>query len=70
MKTNYKNKEYKIVYSLRIAMNLIERGHKVVTTIPNPENSQYTTWIFQMDETLIQDFESAKGGIRNGRRNS
>lgn len=43
MKTNYKNKEYKIVYSLRIAMDLIKKGHKVITTIPNPENSQYTT---------------------------
>jgi len=69
MKTNYKENEYKIVYSLKIAMYLIKQGHKVITTMPNPEEPQYTTWIFQMDDTLQLDFERAKGGNRNGRRN-
>lgn len=59
--------EYKIVYSLRIAMYLIKKGHKVVTTMPNPEEPKYTTWIFQMDETLERDFNSVKGGSRIGR---
>ena len=41
---NTKNEnEYKIVYSLKIAMYLIKKGHKVVTTIPNPEEPQYAT---------------------------
>ena len=43
MKTNYKENEYKIVYSLKIAMYLIKQGHKVITTMPNPEEPQYTT---------------------------
>ena len=65
---NTKNEnEYKIVYSLKIAMYLIKKGHKVVTTMPNPEEPQYTTWIFQMDDTLETDFNSAKGGCRNGK---
>ncbi len=65
---NTKNEnEYKIVYSLKIAMYLIKKGHKVVTTMPNPEEPQYTTWIFQMDETLEADFNSAKGGCCNGK---
>ena len=42
MNTNNED-EYKIVYSLRIAMHLIKKGHKVVTTMPNPEEHQYTT---------------------------
>ena len=67
MNTNNEN-EYKIVYSLRIAMYLIKRGHKVITTMPNPEEPQYTTWIFQMDGTLEEDFNKIKGGCRNGRK--
>ena len=66
MNTNMKSK-YKIIYSLRIAMFLIENGHKVITTMPNPEEPQYTTWIFQMDNTLERDFNIAKGGSRNGK---
>ena len=66
MNTNNED-EYKIVYSLRIAMYLIKKGHKVVTTMPNPEEPQYTTWIFQMDDTLDADFNHIKGGCRNGR---
>ena len=61
------NLKYKIVYSLKIAMYLIKKGHKVITTMPNPEEPQYTTWIFQMDDTLESDFNSAKGGCRNGK---
>lgn len=64
MNTNNEN-EYKIVYSLKIAMYLIKHGHKVVTTMPNPEEPQYTTWIFQMDSTLERDFNFAKEGCRN-----
>lgn len=67
MNTNNEN-EYKIIYSLRIAMFLIKKGHKVVTTMPNPEEPQYTTWIFQMDDTLERDFNMMKGGSRNGRK--
>ena len=67
MNTNNEN-EYKIVYSLRIAMYLIKKGHKVITTMPNPEEPQYTTWIFQMDDTLDADFNSVKGGCRSGRK--
>ena len=66
MNTNNEN-EYKIIYSLRIAMYLIKKGHKVITTMPNPEEPQYTTWIFQMDETLERDFNKVKGGGRIGR---
>lgn len=66
MNTNNEN-EYKIIYSLRIAMYLIKKGHKVITTMPNPEEPQYTTWIFQMDETLERDFNKVKGGGRIGK---
>ena len=65
MNTNNEN-EYKIIYSLKIAMYLIKQGHKVITTMPNPEEPQYTTWIFQMDDTLEADFNKIKGGCRNG----
>ena len=66
MNTNKTKDEYKMIYSLKIAMSLIKKGHKVITTIPNPEEPQYTTWIFQIDDTFEEDFQSIRGGNRNG----
>ena len=44
MNTNTKmNEEYRIVYSMKYAMKLIEMGHKVISTMPNPEEPKYTT---------------------------
>lgn len=68
MNTNTKmNEEYRIVYSMKYAMKLIEMGHKVISTMPNPEEPKYTTWIFALDDTFDADFKALKGGVRIGR---
>lgn len=48
-------KQYKMVYKLNYAMRLIEMGHKVHMTMPNPKNENFTVWIFEVDETFEQD---------------
>lgn len=47
MNTKINNKDKirktRIIYSMRIAMELIQMGHIVLTTIPNPEEPKYTS---------------------------
>ena len=66
MDTNM-NREYRIVYSMRIAMELIKLGHRVISTMPNPEDARYIAWIFESDDTFEPDLKAVKGGRRNER---
>ena len=49
------NTKYKVVYRMDYALKLIERGHIVHSTVPNPKNNKLMTWIFEIDNTLEQD---------------
>lgn len=62
----YKDKT-KVIYSMKIAVELISRGHSVITTMPNIKDPRYTVWVFGIDDTFEADFEEIKGGIRNGK---
>ena len=53
--TNTNTIQYKMVYKLDYAMKLIEMGHIVHSTMPNPKNNNFTVWIFAVDDTLEQD---------------
>jgi hypothetical protein len=50
------NTKYKVVYRMNYALKLIEMGHIVHSTVPNPKNNKLMTWIFEIDDTLEQDF--------------
>jgi hypothetical protein len=49
------NTKYKVVYRMNYALKLIELGHIVHSTVPNPKNNKLMTWIFEIDDTLEQD---------------
>lgn len=49
------NTKYKVVYRMNYALKLIEMGHIVHSTVPNPKNNKLMTWIFEIDDTLEQD---------------
>ena len=49
------NTKYKVVYRMKYALKLIEMGHIVHSTVPNPKNNKLMTWIFELDNTLEQD---------------
>lgn len=51
-----------IVYKMNIAMQLIEKGHRVFTTMPNPQKPRLTAWIFERDDTIEDDLREAAYG--------
>ena len=58
--------EYVFVYKKDFAMNLIAQGHRVFTTMPNPQKSRLIMWVFIKDATFDRDLEALKsGGARN-----
>ena len=64
MSTKTKTK-YRIVYKLDFYLALIEKGHQVATTIPNPKNNALVAWIFEEDDTFDEDLAELIGGARN-----
>lgn len=48
--------KYQPVYRMDYAMALIEKGHNVVSTVPNPQKNYLVTWIFEVDATFERDF--------------
>lgn len=40
----------KIIYSMRVMLQLAERGYKPLTTMPNPQHPEYNCWIFEVTE--------------------
>lgn len=62
-----KQNNTKIIYSMRIATELIKMGHTVLITKPNIKNPKYMSWVFVLDDTLERDLEGLKGGARIGK---
>ena len=56
-KTKSKTNDYLIVYKMKLAMALMEKGHKPLSTMPNPKNSQLMCWVFQKTDSFLKDFE-------------
>lgn len=64
---NYQDQEYAFVYKKSYAMKMIEKGHQVFSTMPNPKNNKLIVWIFYKDDTFKSDFDALiEGGARNG----
>lgn len=57
----------RVIYSMKIAAELIRMGHKVIMTMPNIKDNRYTVWVFEVNDTFKADFEALKGGCRNER---
>ena len=39
----------KIVYNMHYAIQMKLLGHKVLTTMPNPNDNKYICWVFEDD---------------------
>lgn len=55
------NTKYQMVYKMSYAISLIQMGHKVLMTTPNPRKPELTAWIFEKDETFEEDFNKLLG---------
>ena len=60
------NQDIKIVFRMTYAAKMRMLGHKLLSTMPNPNDSRYTCWIFEDDDTFDQDLHNI---IKEGRRN-
>lgn len=61
--TNSKTNEYLIIYTMRLAMALIDKGYAPLSTMPNPNNPRLMCWVFQKTDKFLEDFnELVKGG--------
>ena len=49
--------QQEIIYSLRVMEQLVRMGHIPVATIPNPKNTKYNCWVFEVNETFLKDCE-------------
>lgn len=58
------NTNYIVIYRMDFAIQLIQKGYKVISTMPNPCKTRYTSWIFERSEALEQDLNSLKGGMK------
>lgn len=56
-KTKTKTNDFLIVYKMKLAMALMERGYNPMYTMPNPKNSLLMCWVFQKTESFLKDFE-------------
>jgi hypothetical protein len=60
------NQNVKIVYSLRVHIELQRRGFTFLTEMKNPNNPRYNCWVYAATPDLLAAFDDAlKGGNRN-----
>ena len=58
--------DIRIVFKMNYAIKMQLLGHKVLKTMPNPNNNNYICWIFQWDQTFDSDLhEIIEGGRKN-----
>ena len=50
----------KPVYKMSYAMKLIQLGHTVAMTSPNPRNQKLVMWFFIDDDTFDEDFRQIR----------
>ena len=62
-----KNTKYKVIFSMKYAMQLIKMGYRPIYTMPNPEEPQYTSWVFEASDDFIRDFIALREAFRNER---
>lgn len=54
------NTNFRPVYKMDYAMKLIELGHEVFKTMPNPKDERLIMWIFRVDETFEEDLKKLR----------
>lgn len=60
------NQNVKVVYSLKIHIELQKRGFVSLTEMKNPQNPRFNCWVYQATPELLKAFDDAiKGGTAN-----
>lgn len=53
----------KIIYSLNVMEQLVEKGNIPLSSMPNPKFPQYMCWIFEVNEKFQRDLDEVLGGV-------
>ena len=59
----------RIVYSMRIALKLIEMCYETQAVMPNPKNTRYNCWVFADSPEFAQDLSAVIRAQERGGRN-
>ena len=55
----------KIIYSIKVMKALVERGFIPIATIPNPKNSKFNCWVFEVTDDFQQILDEIMEGLHN-----
>lgn len=55
----------KIVYALRIHVELQRRGFNYITEMRNPKNPHLNCWVYEATPEFMEAFDEIMGGIYN-----
>ena len=58
----------KIIYSLKVMVQLVEMGNIPILTMENPKYPDYKCWVFEMTEKFQNDLDIVLGGSDDGKR--
>lgn len=58
----------KIIYSLKVMLQLVEMGNLPILTMENPKYSGYKCWVFELTDKLQHDLDIVLGGCNHGER--
>lgn len=58
------NKSKFIIYRMDYALEMQNRGHKIIGVLPNPQKPKLNCWVFETDETFSADFAELSGRRR------
>ena len=61
------NTKIKIIYSLRVHLELQRRGFNYETEMKNPQKQQFNCWVYRLTPELSKALSEILGGARNGR---
>lgn len=60
------NSNVKIIYSLKIHIELQKMGFTYLTEMKNPHNSQFNCWVYEETEDLLKAFDALVKEGSNG----
>lgn len=61
------NQKFKVVYSLRMHLELQRLGFKCLTEMKNPQNPQFNCWVYEQTPEFLMKFDELIRGYNNGR---
>lgn len=60
------NTNQKIIFSLRVNIELQKLGFKPILQMPNPHKPEFTCWIYEWNENIEKYFSQILEGEQNG----